>query len=94
MNLKNTYTENMKVLLDEMNVSIQELETITKKRDSVTQSIFREELKKLREQLNIATEIFSEFKSAGEQSWEDLENEFEKVYEALKRSYHYFRTQI
>ena len=59
MTPKNTYTENMKVLLDEMNLSILELETITKKRDSVTQSIFRDELKKLKEQLNIATERFS-----------------------------------
>jgi len=94
MTPKNTYTENMKVLLDEMNLSILELETITKKRDSVTQSIFRDELKKLKEQLNIATERFSEIKSAGEQSWEELVTDFEQVFEALKRSYRYIRTQI
>jgi hypothetical protein len=88
------YTAGMKVLLDEMQVLIVELETLVGKRDRTTQSIFRESLERIKEQLHYATEILLELRSIGEMAWDETALALEKNYRALTRSYQYFRSQI
>ncbi len=94
MTEKDTYTTRMKFLLDEMNASIKELEILTKQRDSVTQSIFHDEMRKLKEQAEIAREKLTQLRSAGANSWSELVIEYDHLFQALSRSYQYFKTQI
>ena len=88
------YAAGMKVLLDDMRVLISELDTLVAKRDRTTQSIFRESLERIKEQLQCACENLTKLKSIGELLWVDSALALEKNYRALTRSYHYFKSQI
>ncbi len=49
---------------------------------------------KLRAQSKVAVAKLDEIKAAGEDSWENMVTEMEKVRDAFKHSFHYFKSQL
>jgi len=49
---------------------------------------------KLQQQYRQAVSKLDELKAAGEDTWESMVSEVEKVRDALKHSYNYFKSQL
>lgn len=94
MSSHDDYTAEIKAKLDAMHASITELIELTKKRDSVTRSIFCKELQKLEHHCQLAEAKSLEVITASETQRDERVKEFERSFAAVKRSYHYFKTQI
>jgi ribosome recycling factor len=84
----------MKLQLDELNASMNKLEARAQEVKDEARDMYREEMRKLRHQSKLALAKLEEVKAAGEDSWETMTTEMEKVREAFTHSFHYFRSQL
>jgi len=94
MTKRDEYVQKMKSQLDALNVTANEVEAKAKDAKQEARAKYREEVARLRHQSKVATAKLEELKSAGEDSWEAMVAEMDKLRDAFVHSFHYFKSQI
>ena len=94
MSKRDDYIEKMKLQLDELNAKMSRVELKAKEAKEDARDKYREEMDKLRAQSKIAVAKLDEIKAAGEDTWETMVTEMEKVRDAFKHSFNYFKSQL
>ncbi|MDO9143424.1 hypothetical protein [Rhodoferax sp.] len=94
MTTKNVYIEKMKSQLDELNASMNKLDAKATEAKADARAAYLEEMRKLRHQSKLASAKLDELKAAGEDNWNVMTTEMEKVREAFVHSFNYFKSQI
>jgi len=94
MSNKNAYIETMKKQLDELNANMNKLEAKAQEAKDDVRHTYQDEMRKLRHQSKLALAKFDELKSAGENSWDAMVIEMDKVRDAFTHSFHYFKSQV
>ncbi|MBK8121860.1 MAG: hypothetical protein IPK39_24030 [Sulfuritalea sp.] len=94
MSKRDAYIEKMKLQLDELNAKMSRVELKAKEAKEDARDKYREEMDKLRAQSKIAVAKLDEIKAAGEDSWETMVTEMEKVRDAFTHSFNYFKSQL
>ena len=94
MSTRDEYIAKMKQQLDELNVQIGELESKAKAGQQELGKKYDEQMAHLRELSHAAKEKMDEMMEAGEDKWEALVAEGEKVHKAFVHSVNYFKSQL
>lgn len=88
------YITKMKSQLDDMNEQLDKLEAKSKGAKADMTTKYKQEMADLRAKSDRAIAKLGEVKQAGEDSWDDMVAEMEKVGDAFKHSYSYFKSQL
>lgn len=91
---RDEYVGKMKHQLDELNGKIDELEAKGKVANTELHGKYDETMAELREHAAAAGKKMEEIKDAGEDKWEALVEEGEKVQKAFVSSFNYFKSQF
>ncbi|MDD2879317.1 MAG: hypothetical protein PHQ58_02685 [Rhodoferax sp.] len=94
MTKRDEYIEKMKLQLDELDSKMDKLEAKAVLAKEDVRAKYKEEMTKLREQSKVAKGKLQEVKAAGEDKWEALVSEMEKVRDAVIHSFNYFKSQL
>lgn len=94
MTTRDTYIAKMKLQLDELDMKMDALEVKAKEAKADAHDKYVEQMAKLREQSKAAKAKMAELKDAGEDKWDAMVLEMEKVSDAFKHSYNYFKSQL
>ena len=94
MSKRDEYIEKMKLQLDEVNAKMTALEARGQQAKADAADKYAEEMDKLRQQSQLALTKLDELKAAGEDSWDALVAEMEKIRDAFVHSFKYFKSQI
>ena len=94
MSARDTYIEQMKGQLDELNATLNELEIKTHQAKNDVHEKYLLEMSKLREQSQLAIDKLDELKTDGEESWKSMVADTEKIRDAFVKSFHYFKSQL
>ena len=94
MSKRDEYTAKMKLQLEELNAKMDLLEAKAKEARDEAREKYKAEMAKLRHQSALAQAKLLEFTAAGEDSWEKMVAEMDKVREAFVHSFSYFKSQI
>ena len=94
MSQRDIYIAKMKLQLEQLNLKMSNLEAHAKEAKEEVRDKYREEMGKLRDQSKQALARLDELKSAGESSWDTMVDEMEKVRDAFKHSFSYFKSQL
>ena len=94
MSKRDIYVEKMKTQLDELNAKLDELQASADEAKSDAKDKYKEEMAKLTHQADLAKGKLEELKDAGEERWESLVSEMDKLGDAFKHSFNYFKSQI
>lgn len=94
MSKRDEYVELMKRQLDELNTQMGELEAKARSGQKELGQKYDEQLAHLHELSEAAKLKMDEIKAAGEDRWESLVAEGEKVYKAFVHSFNYFKSQL
>ncbi len=94
MNKKDAYIEKMKLQLDELNTSMDELGNKAQEAKLDAKEKYEEEMAKLRAQSRLAVAKLDELRGASEDKWEEMVAGAEKVRDAFIHSFHYFKSQL
>jgi ribosome recycling factor len=90
----NAYIESMKTQLDVLNANLNKIETKAQEAKGEARDAYFEEMRKLRHQSKLAVAKFEEIKLAGEDTWDSMVTEMDKLREAFTHSFHYFKSQV
>lgn len=94
MSKRDAYVAKMKLQLDELNSNIDELEAKAKEAKDDARDKYKEEMSKLRRQSELAVAKLDELKAVGEDKWEAVVAEMEKIRDAFIHSFNYFKSQL
>ncbi|MBK7677178.1 hypothetical protein [Accumulibacter sp.] len=94
MSKRDDYIEKMKLQLDEVNAKMSELEAKAKEAKADARAKYADQMAKLREQSQLAVTKLDELKAAGEDSWDAMVAEMEKIRDAFVHSFNYFKSQV
>ncbi len=94
MSKREEYTAKVKHQLDELNAKIDELEAKTQEAKADARDAYKAEMAKLRHQSKLALTKYEELKAAGEDSWDKMVAEMEKISDAFVHSLSYFKSQV
>lgn len=94
MSKQDAYIAKMKLQLDELNAKMHDLEVKAEGAKADVRDKYREEIKKLRHQSKLAVAKLEEIQASGENAWEAMVAEMEKIRDAFIHSFHYFKSQI
>ena len=94
MSKRELYIEKMKLQLDALNLKMGEVELKAKEAREDAREKYKMEMAKLREQSTLAVAKLDEMKAAGEDSWEAMVAQMEKVRDAFTHSFKYFKSQL
>jgi hypothetical protein len=94
MKTRADYIAAMKVQLDELNVSMAVLEAKAKQASADMQAKYKSGIDTLRKQQVQALDKLEELKQAGDDSWEHMIDNMEKVRDAFVDSYKHFKAQF
>jgi len=84
----------MKLQLDELNAEMTRLESKAQIAKEEARDKYKEEMAKLRHQSELAVAKLDEVVAAGEDTWETMVADMEKMREAFSHSFHYFKSQL
>ena len=88
------YIEKMKHQLDELNTNMNTLEAKANEVKEDARAKYKEEVGKLRHQSKLAVAKLDEMKASSADSWDAMVTEMEKVRDAFKHSFSYFKSQL
>lgn len=88
------YIETMKHQLDELNTNMNKLETKAHDVKEDARAKYKEEISKLRHQSKLAVTKFDDMKAASDASWDAMVTEMDKIRDAFKHSFSYFKSQL
>jgi DnaJ-domain-containing protein 1 len=94
MSKRDEYVEIMKQQLDTLNAQLAELETKAKAGQQEVSQKYQEHLAQLHQASQVAQSKMEEIMKAGEDQWETLVAEGEKVQKAFVHSVNYFKSQL
>ncbi len=94
MTTRDAYIAKMKLQLDELDAKMENLETKAKEATENARDQYREEMIKLRAQSTQAKTKLAELKAAGEDKWDAMVIEMEKIRDAFTHSFSYFKSQL
>lgn len=94
MSIRSAYIEKMKLQLDELNTTMDELQSKASTAKFELYEKYLNEMASLREQSQVALDKLDVLKTSGEDSWKNMVMETEKVHDAFVQSFHYFKSQI
>ena len=94
MSKRDAYVAKMKLQLDELNAKMAVLEAKAKEAKADARDKYNEELGKLRHQSKLAVAKLDELKASGEDKWEAMVAETEKIRDAFIHSFNYFKSQL
>lgn len=94
MTKRDAYIAKMKLQLDELNAKMSAVEAKAKEAREDARDKYKEEMGKLRHQSELAVAKLDEMTAAGEETWEVMVTEMEKIRDAWTHSFHYFKSQI
>ena len=94
MSKRDAYVAKMKLQLDELNAKMALLEAKAKEAKADARDKYNEELGKLRHQSKLAVAKLDELKASGEDKWEAMVAETEKIRDAFVHSFNYFKSQL
>lgn len=94
MSKQDAYIAKMKLQLDELNAKMHDLEAKAQEAKADVRDKYQEEIKKLRHQSKLAVAKLDEIKASGENAWEAMVAEMEKMRDAFIHSFHYFKSQL
>jgi predicted nucleic acid-binding Zn-ribbon protein len=94
MTKREEYVAKMKSQLDDLNAQLDKLAAKSKNAKQELQAKYKQEMADLRAQSSQASTKLDELKNAGEDAWEDMVEEVEKIGDAFKHSYNYFKSQF
>ncbi len=94
MTTRDVYIEKMKTQLDELNASMAKLQADAKEAKEDAKDKYKEEMAKLRHQSDLALTKLNDLKAATEDTWETMVAEMEKIRDAFKHSFSYFKSQL
>ena len=94
MSKRDDYVAKMKLQLDELNLKMGALEAKAREAKQDARAKYQEEMGKLRQQSKLAVAKLDEVKAAGEDTWEKMVSEMEKVRDAFTHSFNYFKSQV
>lgn len=94
MSKRDEYIEKMKLQLDELDAKMDKLEAKAKVAKEDMRAKYKEEMVVLREKSRLAKGKLQEVKAAGEDKWDSVVTEMEKVRDAVIHSYNYFKSQL
>ena len=94
MTKRDEYVAKMKSQLDDLNTQLDKLAAKSASAKKEMQAKYKQEMADLRAQSSQASAKLDEMKDASEDAWETMVAEVEKVGDALKHSYNYFKSQF
>lgn len=94
MTTRDAYIQRTKLQLDELNQKMAKLEARAKEARADAHEKYQEELAKLRQQSKLALAKLDDLKAASEDGWQALRAEMEKLGDAFKHSFNYFKSQV
>lgn len=94
MSKRDQYVEKMKQQLDDLNEQIGTLEKKSRKAEADVRVKYDEQIAELRKLSRAAQKKMEEIKQAGDDKWEGLVAEGEKVQKAFVHSFNYFKSQL
>ena len=94
MTKRDAYIAKMKLQLDELNAKMSAVEAKAKEAREDARDKYKEEMGKLRHQSELAVAKLDEMTAAGEETWEAMVTEMEKVRDAFIHSFNYFKSQL
>ena len=94
MTKRDEYVAKLKLQLDELDAKMDKIEAKAKDAKEDVREKYQEEMVKLRTQSKLAKAKMAELKAAGEDKWEALVAETEKVRDAFVHSFNYFKSQL
>ncbi|MBP9905371.1 MAG: hypothetical protein KBF66_07415 [Rhodoferax sp.] len=94
MTSRDTYISKMKLQLDELNVQMDKLEARAQEAREDVRDTYRAEMDKLHEQSKLALAKLDALQTTGENTWDAMVAETEKVRDAFVHSFRYFKSQV
>lgn len=94
MTSREAYIAKMKRQLDDLNTQMNHLEAKASDAKADALEKYKLEMAKLREQSTLAKSKLHDLKAAGEDKWDSVVAEMEKVRDAFSRSFKYFKSQL
>jgi len=94
MTTREAYIEKMKTQLDELNVRMDRLGDKAAEAQANVRASYQKDMALLREQSVHAKAKMEELKTAGEDRWDAMVTEMEKVRDAFVHSFSYFKSQV
>lgn len=94
MNTRETYIAQMKLQLDELNAKMNTLDAKAQEVKQDARHLYQEEMRKLRHDSKVATDKFEQIKVATEETWDAMVAEMDKIRDAFKHSFSYFKSQL
>jgi ferritin-like metal-binding protein YciE len=94
MSKRDEFVEAMKRQLDETNAQIDELEVKIQAGQEKFGAKYDEQMKGLRASAGAVMKKIDEIRAAGDERWEALVAEGEKIQKALVHSFNYFKSQL
>lgn len=94
MSRRDEYIAKMKLQLDELDAKMDKLEAKATEAKEDARAKYKEEMAKLRQQSKLAKAKLEELKVAGEDKWEAMVTETEKIRDAFTHSFNYFKSQL
>lgn len=91
---RDAYVARMKLQLDDLNTKMDELEAKAKEAKEDARDKYKEEMSKLRHQSKLAVTKLDELKAAGEDKWDAMVAEMDKIRDAFTHSFNYFKSQL
>jgi uncharacterized coiled-coil DUF342 family protein len=91
---RDEYVAKMKDQLDDINEQIDKLEEKSQDTRADLTNKYRQEMAELRAKSDKALAKLDELRKAGENSWHGMVDEMDKIGNALKHSYNYFKSQL
>lgn len=94
MSKRDEYIAKMKLQLDELDAKMDKLEATAAVAKEDVRAKFKDEMTKLREQSKLAKGKLQVVKAAGEDKWDEMVKEMEKVRDAVVDSFNYFKSKL
>ena len=94
MSKRNEYIAKMKMQLDDLNATMNKLDAKAEATKADVRDMYLEEMRKLRHQSKMATAKYEELKASSEDSWDSMVAEMDKVNDAFRHSFNYFKSQF
>ena len=91
---REAYISKMKLQLDELDAKMNTLEAKAADAKDAAHDKYVEEMAKLRAQSKVTKAKFDDLIAAGEDKWDNMVVEMEKVRDAFVHSFHYFKSQL
>ena len=94
MSQRDVYIAKMKAQLDELSLKMDELELKSQAAKTLARDTYRAEMAKLRQQSKEAMAQLETLKAAGEDKWDSLKTDMEKLRDAVTSSFNYFKSKF